>query len=88
MQLFNVISRLLTNGHFPYTGGIRPHPHDQPQNQSLQPFEETSEIEADGGHFDVKALVDPLCQNSPQSLHPKRPSRSYQQVQPVDVACR
>ena len=56
MQLFNVISRLLTNGHFPYTGGIRPHPHDQPQNQSLQPFEDTSEVKADGGHFDVKAV--------------------------------
>lgn len=52
MQLFNVISSLLTNGHFPYTGGIRPHPHDQPQNQCLQPFEDTSEVKADGGHFD------------------------------------
>ena len=50
-------SRLLTNGHFPYPGGIRPHPHDQPQNQSLQPFEDTSEVEADGGHFDVEAVA-------------------------------
>ncbi len=45
MQFFKVISDQLKNDHFPYCDGTHKHPHDQPQKQSFQLFEDTSEVE-------------------------------------------
>ena len=45
MQFSKVIGGQLKNDHFPYCGGTRKHPHDQPQKQRFQLFEDTSEAE-------------------------------------------
>ena len=48
---------MLKNVKFQLLVVMCPDSYGQPENQSFYAFEDTSEVEADGGHFDVEAVA-------------------------------